>query len=70
MRIPPGRSPEGAPAPEGSCPVKNAVHDALGVQGRRSPPGARGYRGPPLSGPLSVGDITKSGVLSNAGVYS
>jgi len=47
-----------------------AAQDTLGVQGRRSPPGTRGCKGPSFNGPLPAGGITRSGVVNRARLSS
>ncbi len=69
-RIPVARSPGGALRRREAGNERNAVHEALGVQGWRSPPGARGCRGASLKAPLPVGDITKSSGFNRAGLSS
>jgi len=68
-RIPVARSPGGALRRREAGDERNAVQDELGGPGGGAP-GARGYRGLPLSGPLSAGGITKSGEVNRTGVPS
>ena len=64
-RIQAGRLPEARQRRREAARCKNAAQDTLGGAGGGAP-GARGYRGPPLSGPLSAGGITRSSVFISA----